>query len=195
MAQPLRTLCREFPGLRPRLQVLPSPALLRLLEEGELDAALSFRLESEGRARYRALCSVPLYCLFPSPADLPAAAALAPADLQPYPLVVMEPRRGGALSPLAAELAAGRSVRRLYFAASPEEALTLTDAGLGATVLPALFIPPQQMDRCVPLSGVPAASFGVYTRPEDADAPLRRLLALLAQLDWMTDRTPAAAAE
>lgn len=60
----LRELARDFPLLRPAIQLVPFPSLLSLVENRQLHAAFGIKEEQKKSSLYfRELCSAPVACL------------------------------------------------------------------------------------------------------------------------------------
>ncbi|OUO94855.1 LysR family transcriptional regulator [Cloacibacillus sp. An23] len=178
----LGKLAAAFPNFHPRLQVVPFLRIYRMLEEGGLDAVVSFR-ESDSMkisAAYEELGKVPVVCVCRKDHPLARLGRVTADDLRSEKLVMFTPSR---TSPLIAQtqgaLMGGRAPSEFYFCDSGEAIVVLVDAGFGVSVLPDLSLPKTLEITSVPFEDAEPLSFGVYHRAahggELLDAFLREL--------------------
>ena len=70
-------------------------------------------------------------------------------------------------------------LQNLRHAPSAEAAVILAQAGLGISILPELFIPPDSTLSCILIRSVDPVSFGLYYKSTQGKAVLRDLLGIL----------------
>lgn len=178
----LERLREVYPGLHPRLVVVPCKQLLAFVENGSLDAALIFQEHAaeKGRLRYQELGKVPMVCLFRAGHPLAQMDQIREEQLREEPLIVQHPHAASAeVARLQLRLLGSKKPSQFFFCELPETAALLTGAGYGISILPDLVgsLEPGLEKR--PLAGMEPLSFGVYCREEEESGPLRDFLRLL----------------
>ena len=178
----LRQLARQYPDLHPRLQVVPFQYLYRLLEEDDVDAVIGFR-EPESKkisAQYREVAKVPMVCICPLHHPLSQRETVRLDDLKNEKLVLFHPAKAEAnAAQLQGKLMEGRAPSTVYFCESAEAIVILVESGFGVSVLPELFVPPDPSLGRVPIDGAEPASFGMYYKSMQGNAPLKDLLQIM----------------
>lgn len=184
LPQALRKLAGQYPNLHPRLQVVPFQYLYRLLEEDDVDAVIGFREPDTKKisAIYRELKKVPVVCVCSQTSPLSQRQSVTPEDLQSEKLVLLDPAKAQFdAARLQGQLIGGRAPSEFYFCESAEAAVVLTQAGFGISILPDLFIPPNPALSRIPIDGVEAASFGIYYKSVQGNAPLKHLIQIMKE--------------
>ena len=185
-----RRLAQQYPDLHPNLRTVPFQHLYRMLDEGEVDLVLAFRQAEIPRGTqsvYRELCRVPMVCICAEDHPLVAKKCLAPEDLAPHRLVLLDPARARLeAAQMQGQLIGDRGPAQLYFCESAEAAVVLVEAGFGVSVLPDMFIPPTASLMRIPLEGAEAVSFGVYYKAKalQSDPALKSLVHMLREEHW-----------
>lgn len=181
----LEQLRSALPQLHPRLCTEPIPRLFRMLEDGDLDALLSFRVSHppKGDILYRETGKAPLVCLLPRRHPMARESSLDLRRLRGERLVLLTPAKPQpeALHTLLGRTVGERTPAELYFCESMEAVAALVGAGYGAALLPDLFPPEELPFARVPLEGAVPVSFGVYYRPRPSSAALREFLRLVGK--------------
>ena len=181
----LEQLRSALPQLHPRLCTEPIPRLFRMLEDGDLDALLSFRVSHppKGDILYRETGKAPLVCLLPREHPLAGRKSLCVEELRKERLVLLTPAKPQpeALHTLLGRTVGDRTPAELYFCESTEAVAALVGAGYGAALLPDLFPPEELPFARVPLEGAAPVSFGVYYRSRPSSAALREFLRLVGK--------------
>ena len=180
----LKQLASQHPDVHPRLHVVPFQHLYRLLEEDEVEAVIGFR-EPESKkiaAVYRELKRVPIACFCVPENPLSKRGSATMEDLKGEPLVLFDPGKAQSdVAELQGRLMGGRSPADFYFCESMEAVIMLTLAGSGIAVMPELLVPRALPLARVPIEGVGTASFGVYYKTLQGNAPLRDLVQILRE--------------
>lgn len=190
LSQLIRRLAQQYPDLHPNLRTVPFPHLHRMLEEGEVDLVLAFRQSENPKGTqcvYRELCRVPMVCICAADHPLAAKKSLAPEELDPYRLVLLDPARARLeAAQMQGQLIGDRGPAQLYFCESAEAAAVLVEAGYGVSVLPDLFIPPAAALARIPLEGAETASFGGYYKQKalQSNPALKSLVHMLQSEHW-----------
>lgn len=182
LAPVLRRLVKLYPNLHPRLQVVPSHYLYRMLEEDDVDAVIGFREPRLKKiaAVYRELSSVPVVCVCSPENPLSVRESVTIEDLRREKLVLLDPARSqGDMARVQGQLMDGRPFSDFYFCESPEAATVLVQAGFGVSVIPDLFTPPDAPLTQIPIERVDPVSFGIYYKSMQGNAPLKSLVRLL----------------
>lgn len=178
MARVLDELRREHTRLHPRLRVLPNSLIFRMLEEGDLDAAVVFKEHNfrNDSISYRELTRTPIVCICQENHPFAELSSVGFDDIKRENLVALIPQRASkSLLEVQGRLIGEKMPEELYFCESPEEVVTLVMAGFGVALLPEVCIP-----RAVPVKrigleeGGHFASFGVYLRRGDYSNELFR---------------------
>lgn len=161
----LKQLAVQFPGLHPRLRVVPSRLLYRLLEEEDVDLILGFKEPDAKKTPgiYRELFKIPIVCICSCQNPISALLEVTLKDLEKETLILHDPAKSPeSIVSLQGQLMGGRSPMECHFCESPEAALVLVKAGFGVCVLPDLFLPPDSDFVRLPVTKIPPVSFGIY---------------------------------
>lgn len=185
LPQVLKRLAERFPALHPRLRVIAFQHLYRLLEENEVDAVIGFK-EPDSRkisALYREIRKVPVVCICAPDNPLAQRTSVALEELKSEKLVLFDPIRAQAdAARLQGQLMDGRDPSDFYFCDSPEEAVLLTEAGFGISILPDLFIPPTLSISRLPIRGIGSISFGIYYKSLQKNPVLKELIQIMKEV-------------
>lgn len=182
----LRKLTQQYTDIHPRLQVVPFQHLYRLLEEDEVDAIIGFREPDSNKitAIYKELKKVPVVCICSNENPLSQRKCVSMEDMKKEKLILLDPAKAQAdVAQLQGLLMGGRAPSEFYFCESAEAAVVLTKAGFGISILPDLLIPPTLSLARVPIEGVGPASFGIYYKSVQGNAPLKSLIQIMRK-DW-----------
>ena len=175
----LKQLTSKYADLHPRLQVVPFPHLYRLLEENEVDAVIGFREPDSKKiaANYKEIKKVPVSCICAPENPLARYPTVTVDDLKNEKLVLLDPGKAQSdTARLQGELMGGRAASSFYFCESAEAVVILVQAGLGISLLPDLFIPPNLSLIRIPIEGVEPVSFGIYYKFLQGNAPLKDMI-------------------
>lgn len=182
LPQVLKQLVKQYPDLHPRLQVVPFQFLYRLLEEDEADAVIGFREPYFKKipAIYKEIKKVPVVCACSRENSLSLRQSLTLEDLKNEKLVLFHPTKAQTIvAQIQGQLMGGRAPSEFYFCKSAEAVVVLTQANLGISILPDLFIPPAPSLALVPIEGVEPVSFGIYYKSLQGNAPLKSLIQIM----------------
>ena len=180
----LKQLAAQYPDVHPRLQVVPGQHLYRLLEEEDVEAVIGFREPSFKKisANYREIAKVPVVCICPFENPLSRKQAVALDELKGEKLVLFDPAKAQEDSArLQGRLMEGRAPSAFYFCESAEAVIILVESGLGISILPDLFIPPDLSLARIPIQGVEPVSFGIYYKSVQGNAPLKELIRIMKE--------------
>ena len=178
----LKKLACRYPDIHPRLSVVPFQHLYRLLEEDDVDAVIGFREPDSKKisANYREIVKVPVVCICPLDNPLSQRQFVSLDDLKNEKLVLFDPAKAQAdAAQLQGQLMGGRAPSEFYFCESAEAVVILVEAGLGISILPDLFIPPDLAMARIPIEGVEPVSFGIYYKSVQGNAPLKELIQIM----------------
>lgn len=173
----LRRLAQDYPTLRPSLRLVPVQAMENLLENETIQVMFSFQTEPRRSTpgTYRELCRCPVVCLCSPDHPFASHSYLTEEDLEGNTVLCGPTRSEGVLFELHSRAAMGKSASQIFIADGYESCIALIQAGFGFSLFP--FLPSMRGSglRCVPVRGLPPASFGVYTKAADTDV-VRRFL-------------------
>lgn len=178
----LKRLAQRYPEVHPRLKVVPFQHLYRLLEEDDMDAVIGFREPDFKKitANYREIVKVPVVCVCSLENSLSQRQSVTVQDLKNERLVLFDPAKAQSdAARIQGQLIGGRALSEFYFCESAEAAVILTQAGFGISILPDLFIPPTSSLVRVPIEGIEPASFGIYYKSVQENAPLKYLIQIM----------------
>ena len=180
----LRRLAASYPGLHPRLQMIPFQHIYRMLEEGDLHAVIGFQEPDSLKitANYREVMKVPFACVCPAGHPLAQQSSVTLDDLRKERLVLLTPMRASArIAQIQGSLMGGRAPSQFYFCESGEALGILVEAGFGISVLPDLFLPRELSVSVIPIEDLEPASFGVYYKTLQGNGPLRDMVRILRE--------------
>ncbi len=161
----LAALRREHPTLHPRLHVIPFQHIFRRLDEGDLDAIITFRETTRNHAIYKELTQAPLICLCTSDHPLAAAGSITLDQLRDTPLVsITPPHTSMSIISIQGSLMGERPSSDFYFCDSVEATTALVSAGYGVSVLPNIIAPDHPPLVQLPIIDATPISFGIYYR-------------------------------
>ena len=184
LAPVLRRLREAFPNLHPRLQVAPAPYLLRLLEDGDVDAVLGFRMPGgkKTKVQYKKVGRTPLVCLCPPGHPLTGSVSVSIEDLQGEKLVLFDPTKpqAEAMRQFGQQIGE-RTPADLYFCESTEAIITLVQAGFGVAILPGMLAPSDNSCAAIPIKDAEEVSFGVYYKSVQGRAMVKALIQALQE--------------
>lgn len=171
------------PNLHPRLALFPGKHLLACVDDGTLDAALTFRdppMEKDTLS-FREIRRVPAVCLCPQGHPFWGRPGVTPEEVAEEPLVLCHP---SFLVPEMArfqwQLVEKKKPSQLFFCEFPESAVLLARTGYGVAVLPDILPEAQGVWKCA-IEGTETFSLGLYTRSGPPRPPLRDLLDLMKE--------------
>ena len=172
----LRQLMLAFPNLHPVLKNDPLPVMRSHLEDGAVDAVLSWK-EKNAVGRYTELARAETALVVSPDHPLAGRVQASFADIREGGVILFDPRRNPqAVSELQHEAAGSRPASQVYFCEDSESAMTLIKAGVGCTLLPDL---PQLRDpalRYIPFEKKNPVSFGVYYKGQSRHPALRAFI-------------------
>lgn len=180
----LKKLVELHPGLHPRLQVVPFAHLYRLLEEDDVDAIIGFKGSSSKRIRanYREIAKVSIVCAAPCDHPIAKKKMVTMDDLKKEKLVLLDPAKAQHdVARIQGELMDGRTPSDFYFCESAETVTILVQAGLGISILPDLFLPPDMNVQRIPIRGIKDVSFGIYYKSVQGNPSLRDFMSLMKE--------------
>lgn len=178
----LKLLYQEFPLLRTAIRLIPFSSLLDLVENGQLQAALSIK-EEQNRASlsFRELCSAPICCICSPEHPLAAYEALKKKPLSGN-LIACAPRQiPDAVLTIQNSILANLPPDQRIFTENIESALILAKAGLGYTIYPDIPGAREPGLRYIPVESLPTVSFGVYYPQAEGHPVLKRFLKILGE--------------
>ena len=167
---PLAVPClrRVFPKMQIFLTEEKTENLIRLLKDGEIDAALLALPVKEDSLEHAALFTEPFYAALPADHHLAKLDSIPLQELAHEDLLLLED--GHCLSEQTMEVCAwvGAQKFNTFRATSMETLRQMVGAGLGVTLVPELAVPAQQQNDIVyrPISNtpVPERTIGLFWR-------------------------------
>lgn len=178
----LHDLAGEYPLLRPDIRMIPFPSLMGLIENEQVHAALSVKLEQKTSPLFfRELCRVPLACVCAPEHALASHSTLTASQLNGK-FIACSPRQvPDEVFTAQTRILSGLRPEERYFAENTESAFALAKAQLGYTLYPDI-IPARDRDLCyIPITDLPKISFGVYYRYDQDMPALKRFVSLLGK--------------
>ena len=178
----LKTLVSDFPLLRPVIQLVPFPSLLRLIENRQIHAAFGIKEEQKKSSLYfREFCSAPVACICSPGHPLAQYETLTVRQLTGN--IICSPRQiADPIFSVQNTILTTLRPEQRYFAENMESALTLVKAQIGYTLYPDV-APARESDlRYIPVTDIPRMPFGVYYRYDDDHPVLRRFLRLCSDI-------------
>lgn len=179
----LKTLVSDFPLLRPVIQLVPFPSLLRLIENRQIHAAFGIKEEQKKSSLYfREFCSAPVACICSPGHPLAQYETLTVRQLTGN-IIGCSPRHiADPIFSVQNTILTTLRPEQRYFAENMESALTLVKAQIGYTLYPDV-APARESDlRYIPVTDIPGMPFGVYYRYDDDHPVLRRFLRLCSDI-------------
>ena len=159
----LKTLVSDFPLLRPVIQLVPFPSLLRLIENRQIHAAFGIKEEQKKSSLYfREFCSAPVACICSPGHPLAQYETLTVRQLTGN-IIGCSPRQiADPIFSVQNTILTTLRPEQHYFAENMESALTLVKAQIGYTLYPDV-APAREPDlRYIPVTDIPGMPFGVY---------------------------------
>ena len=179
----LKTLVSDFPLLRPVIQLVPFPSLLRLIENRQIHAAFGIKEEQKKSSLYfREFCSAPVACICSPGHPLAQYETLTVRQLTGN-IIGCSPRQiADPIFSVQNTILTTLRPEQHYFAENMESALTLVKAQIGYTLYPDV-APAREPDlRYIPVTDIPRMPFGVYYRYDDDHPVLRKFLSLCSDI-------------
>lgn len=178
----IRQLSVEFPLLRPSIHIVPFPSLLGQLENQQVRAVFGVKDGHRKSALYfRELCTAPVACVC-SPDDPLARYESLTRNQLSGSLIVCSPRQiSNAIFTVQNSILAKLPPEKRYFTETVESAFTLAKARIGYTLYPDVFRARETGLCYIPVTDLPALSFGIYYRYDDDHPILKRFLSLCAE--------------
>lgn len=179
----LKTLVSDFPLLRPVIQLVPFPSLLRLIENRQIHAAFGIKEEQKKSSLYfREFCSAPVACICSPGHPLAQYETLTVRQLTGN-IIGCSPRQiADPIFSVQNTILTTLRPEQRYFAENMESALTLVKAQIGYTLYPDV-APARESDlRYIPVTDIPGMPFGVYYRYDDDHPVLRKFLSLCSDI-------------
>ena len=180
----LRRTAAGRPDFHPRLQLVSFLQIQRAIDDGGLDAVISFREAASMRisAAYEELAKVPLVCICHSGHPLALRCSVTKDELKNERLVLFTPSR---TSPVVADvqsgLMGGRAPSEFYFCDSGEAIVALVCSGFGISVIPDLALPGGHPVAKVHIEDAAPLSFGIYHKPAQENKLLQTFLKTLKE--------------
>lgn len=172
------------PNVHPILRVVPSPQLVKCMDEGFVDVALAIqeKLPKGSNIKYEELGKTPLVCACDVTHPLSERQNIKLHDIEDSNLIFFRPTLCGLeITALQAQLGKEKKPGSIFFCDSLTASFTLARAGYGALILPRVLVPdfvPELMK--VPVSDYPLISFGIYSK-RDAGKLARQFIDLLKE--------------
>lgn len=178
----LKDLAAEFPMLRPDIRLIPFPSLMGLIENQQVHAALSVKLDKKvSPLFFRELCSVPLACVCSPEHPLAAHSSLTREQLTGS-FIACSPRQiPDYVFTMQSSILGGLRPEERYFAENTESAFALAKAQLGYTLYPDIIFSKDRELCYIPVTDLPKISFGVYYRYDHDMPALKRFISLLTR--------------
>ena len=178
----LKKLAEEFPLLRPSMHLVPFPSLLGRVENGQLLAALGTKEEQKkSPLSFKDLFSAPICCICSPDHPLAGHETLTKRQLSGT-LIACSPRHiPDSVFAVQNSLLMNLSPEQRFLTESLESALTLAKAGLGYTLYPQIPGIHEPGLCAIPVTTMPAVSFGVYCAASLDHPVLKTFLRLMGQ--------------
>ena len=179
----LKTLVSDFPLLRPVIQLVPFPSLLRLIENRQIHAAFGIKEEQKKSSLYfREFCSAPVACICSPGHPLAQYESLTKKQLSGN-IIACSPRQiADPIFSIQNSIVTKLRPEQRYFAENIVSAMTLVKAQIGYVLYPDV-APAREPDlRYIPVTDIPRMPFGVYYRYDDDHPVLRRFLRLCSDI-------------
>lgn len=178
----LKELSREFPLLRPSIQLVPFPSLLGLVENSQIYAALGTRDEKQmSSLYYRELCTVPMACIC-APGHFLAQHETFTREQLSGNFIACSPRQvPDSVFAMHNQILIRLPPENRFLTESIDSALTLVKAQIGYTLYPDIPKGRQEGLCYIPVTDLPRVSFGIFCQNDHGHPVMRRFLTLMAQ--------------
>ena len=178
----LKILSQNFPLIRPTIHLVPFPSLLDMVENSQLNAALGIKEEqNKSSLFFKDLVSAPICCICSPDYPLAKAETLTKRQLSGT-LIACSPRHiPDSVFAVQNSILLNLPPEQRFLTGSLESALTLAKAGLGYILYPQIPGAQEPGLRSIPVTTLPAVSFGVYCSSSLDHPVLKTFLRLMGQ--------------
>lgn len=176
----LAALLKRHPQLRPSIKIAPPQVIEARLAEQKSDVLLSFEHRSQYRhtAVYHELTTCPIACICSGNHPFAGYRQLAVGQLKGT-YIICDPNMAAYDSfPHHKRIAAQSSPAETYFVDGLNTAITLIKSGIGFTLYPDIPYS-REPDLCyIPVTGIDAVSFGLFTANEKNKPLVREFISI-----------------
>ena len=167
LSSAISALHAAYPYIYPVFRVNPFRHLYKELEEGKLDAVISFKEGVPGeKMEFIGISSSRMMAVVPSFHHLARKRGIRAADLASERLVFIDPRIcPEMINSIQLSISSNHNASDIFFSSAPEGAEVMAASGFGVAVLPELCLSGQKIPR-IPIMGIDSVPFGIYIRRE-----------------------------
>lgn len=178
----LTKLKKEFPEIRPIVQVLSYKIILNLFLENKLDILFYYKedMPLKKSISFKEIKRDSFVCLLPAGHTLADKEKLSIDDLKDEPIIACNPLHMPlAISNLQQRLLEKHSQHNILYCDSGEIAHCMVASGLGVTILPSMLCMKSPDFLTIPLEYKTQLSFGFFYHNQRANPLVKRLLNLI----------------
>lgn len=177
----LYKLTQKYPNLHPVFSQIPRAQIFTRLDDGDIDIAIAMKDNPAKKSHliYKELAKTTVcgVCLPEHP--LSKLPIIAPEDISPYNLILYNPATADAGTAVIQNLlSADKSPSQIYYCQYPEEAMLMTTAGFGVSILPDVQVPVHYNLAAIPIANSKALSFGLYYKAYQHQEILREFISM-----------------
>ena len=169
-------LHHAFPNLYPTFKVNPFRHLYKQLEDGDLDAVVSFKEYVPNlRIEYKEISQVEIVAILPENHRFADKSCIVAEELKGERMIFLDPHVApGGFNKAQQQIADSlNDFSNFFFSSFPESSLVFVQAGYGIAILPDINIDDSFIK--VPIKSF-VLSFGVYTRCEQLSPELKKFV-------------------
>lgn len=178
----LLSVCRnQIPSFHPIVKVIPSPSLINLFEQGEIEVLFGFRnnIPLKNDVSFTELCHVSLCCVLPATHPLAHAQELDEQTLFSENFILCSSRNiPSRAAELQKKIVHHIPPERIHASDNPQVILSLIQAGYGCSILPEMPFHDPSL-AYIPLKNIPPMPYGILQRKE-AGNPIQKQFSELA---------------
>lgn len=178
----LHELREMFPNVHPVFKLVPSQLLFQLLEDEEIDIAISLREPAQQKQTlvYKELCQASMSGILPSDHALAQKQSLCTDDLTNERLIISNPMTCPVtISRLQTKLIDSKAAADFYVCDTFDAAITLVQAGYGIAILPDLPIAEELKLVQIPFEGLETLPYGAFYKKDRNKPMLKPFIGML----------------
>lgn len=167
IVEPLSSLRDLYPDVHPEIEIIPPPRIADAIVRDQVDLALDLKeLHKDTKGlHFPKLADCPIMCVYARHHRLAGRKSVSVEELKQEPVILFRtPYTISDLSQLQWKIGENKKAGDLYPCRSADAAFAMAAAGYGVTVFPDMVIPRSSLLCKIPVSDVPALSFGVFYR-------------------------------
>lgn len=173
---------REYPQLRPHIEVQSYKIILNLFLEEKLDILFYYKenMPSKKGVRFQELEKDRLVCIMPSDHPMAKKKAIALDALKDEELIACNPLNApSSIASFQKKLLADHAADKVVYCSGVETAVCMASAGMGVAVLPSVLVTNSADLSEIPLEEEISLSFGVFYHSRSKNTVLKNFLKII----------------